>query len=130
MSIGERIISLRKEQNLSQGQLADLLSISRQAVSKWENDLSSPDTLNLIRLADVLKTEVEYLATGVKPVYQSPPIIVNLLKKEAPVTEKLVEVERPVVRKLVRVRYVRNPIEFAVLGAVCFLAGLVLGFML
>ena len=40
MSIGERIANLRKEQNLSQGQLADALDISRQAVSKWENGVS------------------------------------------------------------------------------------------
>ena len=54
MSIGERITQLRKEVSLSQGQLADMLGVSRQAVSKWENDLSNPDTLNLVRLADIL----------------------------------------------------------------------------
>ena len=64
MSIGERITELRKKADLSQGQLASLLEVSRQAVSKWENDTSSPDTLRLIRLADVLSTDVEYLATG------------------------------------------------------------------
>ena len=64
MSIGERITSLRKQQNLSQGKLASILEVSRQAVSKWENDLAAPDTLKLIQLADVLKTDVEYLATG------------------------------------------------------------------
>ena len=63
MSIGERITDLRKRKNLSQGQLASLLEVSRQAVSKWENDSASPDTLRLIRLADVLSTDVEYLAT-------------------------------------------------------------------
>ena len=52
MSIGERIADLRKAQNLSQGQLADLMEVSRQAVSKWETDQSSPDTIRLIKLAD------------------------------------------------------------------------------
>ena len=66
MSIGERIATLRKEHDISQGQLASLLDVSRQAVSKWENDSSSPDTLRLIQLADVLDTDVEYLATGKK----------------------------------------------------------------
>lgn len=64
MSIGERIANLRKEQNLSQGQLADALDISRQAVSKWENGQAYPDTLKLIQLADLLNSDVEYLATG------------------------------------------------------------------
>ena len=68
MSIGERISQLRQDNHISQLQLADALGISRQAVSKWENDQTSPDTINLIRLADVLNTEVEYLATGKKPV--------------------------------------------------------------
>ena len=63
MSIGERIAQLRQENNISQQQLSNALGVSRQAVSKWENDQTSPDTINLIRLADILNTEVEYLAT-------------------------------------------------------------------
>ena len=51
MSIGERITELRKMQNLSQGQLAQAMDVSRQAVSKWENDLSCPDITLLPQLA-------------------------------------------------------------------------------
>ena len=51
MSIGERITELRKMQNLSQGQLARAMDVSRQAVSKWENDLSCPDITLLPQLA-------------------------------------------------------------------------------
>ena len=54
MSIGERITELRIQKNLSQGELASALSVSRQAISKWENDQSSPDTIHLIQLADLL----------------------------------------------------------------------------
>ena len=110
MSIGERIRTLRTEQNISQGQLADALEVSRQAVSKWENDQTSPDTLKLIMLAEVLDTEVEYLATGRKPVYEQPPIILNMVKKEDKVVEKVVE--KPVIKRVVRVKYLRNPLEF------------------
>ncbi len=42
MSIGERIAELRKAVDLSQGQVASLLNVSRQAVSKWENDTIQP----------------------------------------------------------------------------------------
>lgn len=128
MSIGERISTLRKERSLSQGQLADALEVSRQAVSKWENDQASPDTLKLIKLAEVLDTEVEYLATGRKPVYEEPPIILNMIKKEDRIVEKVVE--KPVIKRVVRVRYRRNPLEFLALGIVCFLLGLALGFLL
>lgn len=91
MSIGERISELRKSKNISQGQLADAVGISRQAISKWENDLTSPDTIHLIKLADALDTEVEYLATGRKPVYEEAPIVLNMVKKVDRIVEKVVE---------------------------------------
>lgn len=125
MSIGEHISTLRKAQNMSQGQLADALDVSRQAVSKWENDQASPDTLKLIKLAEVLDTEVEYLATGRKPVYEEPPIVLNMVKKVDKVVEKVVE--KPVIKRIVRVQYRRDPLEFLIVGAICFLVGIVLG---
>ena len=127
MSIGERITELRTQRNLSQGELASALSVSRQAISKWENDQSSPDTIHLIQLADLLDTEVAYLATGVKPVYEEAPIVVNLVKKEDRVVEVEKVVEKPVIRRIVRVKYRRNPLEYLALGIVCFMLGLLLG---
>ncbi len=130
MSIGERITELRTQKNLSQGELASALSVSRQAISKWENDQSSPDTIHLIQLADLLDTEVAYLATGVKPVYEEAPIVVNLVKKEDRVVEVEKVVEKPVIRRIVRVKYRRNPLEYLTLGIVCFVLGLLLGALL
>ena len=127
MSIGERITELRTRKNLSQGDLASALSVSRQAISKWENNQSSPDTIHLIQLADLLDTEVAYLATGVKPVYEEAPIVVNLVKKEDRVVEVEKVVEKPVIRRIVRVKYRRNPLEYLALGIVCFMLGLLLG---
>lgn len=130
MSVGERITELRTQKNLSQGELASALSVSRQAISKWENDQSSPDTIHLIQLADFLDTEVAYLATGVKPVYEEAPIVVNLVKKEDRVVEVEKVVEKPVIRRIVRVKYRRNPLEYLALGIVCFVLGLLLGALL
>ena len=127
MSIGERITELRTRKNLSQGELASALSVSRQAISKWENDQASPDTIHLIQLADLLDTEVAYLATGVKPVYEEAPIVVNLVKKEDRVVEVEKVVEKPVIRRIVRVKYRRNLLEYLALGIVCFVLGLLLG---
>lgn len=64
MTLGNRISRLRREQKYSQEFIAESLGVSRQAVSKWENDLSSPDMENLIALAKLLEVDVEYLATG------------------------------------------------------------------
>ena len=131
MSIGERITQLRKERNLSQGDLAKAMDVSRQAVSKWENDSSSPDTIKLIRLAEVLDTQVEYLATGRMIQVEESPIVLNMVKTEEKIVEKVVEkvVEKPVVRKITRVKYLRNPVEFAVIGSVCFILGFILGLL-
>ena len=140
MSIGERISQLRKDNQISQLQLADALGISRQAVSKWENDLASPDTINLVRLADVLDTEVEYLATGKKPVYTYPVVvdkiktiekIVEVKVPETITVERIVNVpqivEKPVTKIKYRTKYVRNPLEFLLLGTICLTIGVVIG---
>ena len=64
MSIGQRISERRRQFGYSQEYVAEKLNVSRQAVSKWEQDLSAPDTYNLIALAELLDVSVEYLATG------------------------------------------------------------------
>ena len=43
MNLGENIYRLRAEKNMSQGDLADALEVSRQSVSKWENNSATPE---------------------------------------------------------------------------------------
>lgn len=146
MSVGDRISELRNEKNLSQNQLAKLMEVSRQAVSKWETGQSVPDSLNLIKLADILETDIEYLTTGRQVVPTRPPVVIKTVETvevekivEKPViqvVEKIVEkqvnvpVEVPVVKKVFRTKYIRNPIEYAIIGAVAFLLGLIIGIMI
>ena len=60
-----RLLQLRKANNLSQEALAEKLSVSRQAVSKWERAEASPDTDNLIALARLYGMSLdELLGTG------------------------------------------------------------------
>lgn len=66
MTIGNRIRTLRKQFNYSQEYVAEQLDVTRQAVSKWEKDLTSPDTNNIIKLAQLLNSTVEYIASGKK----------------------------------------------------------------
>ena len=61
MTIGGKIRLLRKEANLSQEELGEKLNISRQSISKWELDVSTPDLENLIELADVFNISVDLL---------------------------------------------------------------------
>lgn len=127
MSIGDRITELRSKKQLSQGQMADLLGVSRQAVSKWENDKTSPDTLNLIKLADILDTEIEYLATGKKPVYLPAPVVVHVSEKVDKIVERVVE--KPVIRKVVRIKYRNDPLVLGITGAAGLILGLIIGLL-
>jgi len=145
MSLGERIVEMRTVCGLSQNQLAKAMEVSRQAVSKWETDQSAPDSLKMIRLAEVLETDVEYLTTGRKNYGRRPPVVINTVETiekivEKPVVqvvetvvEKIVEkpvveyVEKPIVKKVYRKQFVRNPVEFAVCGGICFLIGFLVG---
>lgn len=65
-TIGRRITQLRKEQGMTQEELAQKLDVTSQAVSKWENDVSCPDILILPQLADILHTTTDYLLSGKK----------------------------------------------------------------
>ncbi|SCH30822.1 MULTISPECIES: helix-turn-helix domain-containing protein [unclassified Romboutsia] len=64
MNLGENLKKLRKENNLSQEQLAEKLNISRQAISKWESGKTYPDIENLILLRNIFKTTLDELIIG------------------------------------------------------------------
>lgn len=64
--IGKFICSLRKEKNLSQTQLADMIPISRQAVSKWERGITIPDSSVLIKLSEIFAVSINEILAGEK----------------------------------------------------------------
>lgn len=64
MTMGERIAAKRKQKGFTQEYLAAKLGISRQSVSKWEKDITRPDTSNLMRLSRLLDTDAGYILTG------------------------------------------------------------------
>ena len=61
IKIGSFIARCRKNKDLTQSQLADILGITNKAVSKWERDLSCPDINSLPNLAEILGVSVEEL---------------------------------------------------------------------
>ena len=67
LSIASRLAELRQEQGLSQEALAERLGVSRQAVSKWERAEASPDTDNLIALAEQYNVSLDALLLGREP---------------------------------------------------------------
>ncbi len=61
MTLGNKLSKLRKENNYTQEQLADLLGVSRQAISKWESDITYPETDKLIRISKLFHCTTDYL---------------------------------------------------------------------
>lgn len=60
-TMGEMISTLRREKGMTQKELADRLNLTDKAVSKWERDLSCPDTATIPKLAGILEISVEEL---------------------------------------------------------------------
>ena len=61
MNLGEQIYKLRTEKNLSQGDVADLLDVSRQSISKWENNTSVPELDKLVKLSEIFSVSLDEL---------------------------------------------------------------------
>lgn len=62
--VGERIASYRKERNMSQEELATLLNVSRQTVSKWETGDTLPDIYNAVAIAKMFHVSLDVLILG------------------------------------------------------------------
>ena len=72
MALGERIKNCRQNVNMSQEKVAELVGVSRQAVTKWEANQSTPNTENLFKLAEIFGTTVDMLLATEEGTKQSP----------------------------------------------------------
>jgi uncharacterized protein YjbI with pentapeptide repeats len=85
-TIGDKITVARKMKNLSQSQLAQMLSVSSQAVGKWERGESMPDIITFNRLAESLGTDLNYFSESYRPApgsAQPEAVLENDFEKEA-----------------------------------------------
>ena len=68
MNIADRIQSLRKSKGISQEQLADVVGVSRQAVSKWESEQTIPDLEKIVLMSEYFDVTTDYILKGIEPV--------------------------------------------------------------
>ena len=83
MTIGEKIYKLRTERNLSQGELSEMLEVSRQSISKWENGAATPDLDKIIKLSEIFGITIDELVKSNEvsaPAEEKPQTII--IKKE------------------------------------------------
>ncbi len=89
MQFGERLTALRKKKGLTQEQLAEQLSLTRQTISKWELEQSLPDIVYLLELSSFFEVSTDYLLKGEEKAVENVPanpvqnvIRVDLAKEE------------------------------------------------
>lgn len=61
MNFGDKLAALRRENNYTQEQLADILSVSRQSISKWESNAAYPETDKIIKICQLFGCSTDYL---------------------------------------------------------------------
>lgn len=77
MTLGENIVRLRMQRNWSQSDLADMLDVSRQSVSKWETDASIPELDKLMKLSELFGVTLDELVNGEDKVKIEPDSVIG-----------------------------------------------------
>lgn len=67
MDIADRILNLRKQKGISQEELANIIGVSRQSVSKWESNQSTPDIEKIILMSEFFCVTTDYILKGTEP---------------------------------------------------------------
>lgn len=81
MTFGERLYELRKHKNISQEELAELLDVSRQSISKWENDKAYPEMTRLLFMSEYFDVSLDYLMRGAENVEHKEDAIIKYKAK-------------------------------------------------
>ena len=96
MEIGNKINQLRKLSGMTQEQLAEKLNVSRQTISKWESDSTSPDLESIVKISRIFHVSLD-----------------DLLKEgEAGVANKTLSTQYMLYRYIVTGQYENAPIDY------------------
>lgn len=73
MTLGQKITSLRKARGMTQEELSEAIGVTRQTISKWELDASTPDLDYLCKLCDLFGVTADYLIRPERETLETPP---------------------------------------------------------
>lgn len=90
MNLGKNIYKYRTQKNMSQGDLAEALDVSRQSVSKWENNNAVQDLDRLVKMASLFEITLDELVTGKKPEPEVIPLPAPSAPAQRPMTVRMV----------------------------------------
>ncbi|MBP3555008.1 MAG: helix-turn-helix transcriptional regulator [Clostridia bacterium] len=101
MDIGNKIVQLREENQMSQTELAELLDVSRQTVSKWERNVCEPEAKRIVQLAKIFHITTDYLLGNERELrHQAMPTIVRPQWNKEKCKEKILKVKTEIVNKV------------------------------
>lgn len=90
MTIGERLQKLRKDKQYTQEQLAEILGVSRQAISKWESDQGQPEINNVIKLSEIYNVTTDYILQGKNDYHE--PISTEPISRISPIGKTAINI--------------------------------------
>lgn len=88
MELKEKLVKLRMERKMSQGELAAKVGVTRQAVSRWERGVAAPSTEKLIALSRLYDVPVERLVGGNLEFQKNPATAVAVAVEDVPPVDK------------------------------------------
>lgn len=109
MSFGNNLVNLRKQKGWSQDELADNLNLSRQAISKWENDLSMPDVDNVKKISRVFSVGIDELLNNEVP--KDKAVALDIKKQDK--KDKIINLIKTIILALVIIYFINVIYKFA-----------------
>ena len=107
----ENLKNLRKKRGFSQEELAVKLNVVRQTISKWEKGLSVPDAQLLIKLSEILETQVSVLLGDAIESEDS-------VRDENVIAEQLSRINSQLSEKTLRNQHIWNIVKFTLISVV------------
>jgi len=103
MNLGEKIYQQRTKKRLSQGDLAEMLNVSRQSISKWENNTATPDLEKIVKMSEIFEISLDELIKGEKNVVTNETVTSNDIQTEESTEFSSVSTEKSQISNIQRI---------------------------